>query len=238
MPATSTLGDDVTAQAQLGALLRQQLRCALVPVAEVVIVSRHQMDRVVAAHQDPDNKVIPGRGHHLAVKGDHQHVLNAVQPPHQVPPVLRGVDEGTGDAGDHLLRRAVKGEYRGGTAPQGGLLSGPAQQGAVPQVDSVKKAQGNDSFFHGLRSKEILDGRQRSARSPGQAQELPVPAVYAVDAVRCARQGDGIAAADPFLQQAGCQRQGRVLCEEAVRRQQERCTLCLDCLPASLPGPT
>ncbi|CAN4051279.1 hypothetical protein EJMLMN_EJMLMN_16285, partial [Dysosmobacter welbionis] len=73
-------------------------------------------------------------------------------------------------------------------------------------------------------------GRQRSARSPGQAQELPVPAVYAVDAVRCARQGDGIAAADPFLQQAGCQRQGRVLCEEAVRRQQERCTLCLDCL--------
>ncbi|CAN3967771.1 Spore maturation protein B, partial [Dysosmobacter welbionis] len=123
------LGDDVTAQAQLGALLRQQLRCALVPVAEVVIVSRHQMDRVVAAHQDPDNKVIPGRGHHLAVKGDHQHVLNAVQPPHQVPPVLRGVDEGTGDAGDHLLRRAVKGEYRGGTAPQGGLLSGPAQQG-------------------------------------------------------------------------------------------------------------
>ena len=71
------LGDDVTAQAQLGALLRQQLRCALVPVAEVVIVSRHQMDRVVAAHQDPDNKVIPGRGHHLAVKGDHQHVLNA-----------------------------------------------------------------------------------------------------------------------------------------------------------------
>ena len=143
------LGNDVATQAQLGALLRQQLRRALVPVAEVVVVPRHQMDRVVAAHQDPDDKVIPGRGHHLVVKGDHQHVLDAVQPPHQVPPVLRGVDEGAGDAGDHLLGRAVKGEDRRGDAPGGGLLRGSPQQGGVAQVDPVKEAQGDDFFLHG-----------------------------------------------------------------------------------------
>ena len=163
------LGDDVTAQAKLGAFLRQQLRCALVFMSEPVVMSRHQMDGVVASHQDADDVVVPGGGHHLLVKGDHQHVADAVQPADQVPPVLRGVDQRTGDTGDHLLGRAVEGKYCRGAAPPCGLFGSPAQQGAVTKMDSVEKAQGDNAFFHGLRSKEILDRRQGAAAGPGQA---------------------------------------------------------------------
>ena len=143
------LGDDVAAEAQLRALFQQQLRRALVFVAEMVVVACHQMDGVVAAHQNVRDKFVPGSGHHLPVEGDHDDLLNAVQPAHQLPPVLRRVDEGTGDAGDHFLRRPVKGEHRRGDAPLGRRLHSAPQQSGVAQVDSVEEAQGNDFFLDG-----------------------------------------------------------------------------------------
>ena len=46
------LGDDIAAKAQLPAGGNQPLRGALVFVAEVVVVAGHQMDGVIALHQD------------------------------------------------------------------------------------------------------------------------------------------------------------------------------------------
>ena len=118
-------------------------------MAEVVVVSCHQVDGVIPLYQDLGDKVLPGGGHHLLVKGDHQHLLNPEEPAQQIRPVLGRIDEGAGDAGDHLLGDAVKGEDRGDHAPVGGLLHGAPQQGGVAQMDSVKEAQGNDFFLCG-----------------------------------------------------------------------------------------
>ena len=100
-------------------LAKRKFFRALVLVAEVVVVARHQMDGVIPLYQNFRDKIVPSGGPHLVVKGDHEDLLDAVQPPHQVPPVLGGVDEGTGDAGEYFFRYPVKGEYRGDSAPGG-----------------------------------------------------------------------------------------------------------------------
>ena len=142
------LGDDVAAKAQLRALLHQKLRGALIFMAEVVVVARHQVDGVVALHQNFRDEILPAGGPHLVVEGNHDDVPDAVEAAHQVGPVLRGIDEGAGNAGEDLLRHPVKGEHRRGDAPGGGFLRCPAEQGGVAQMDPVKEAQGNDSLFH------------------------------------------------------------------------------------------
>ena len=147
-PADFHLRYDVAAQAQGGAFFPQEFRRACVFVAEAVVVARHKMNGVPAAHQQLRDKILPAGGHHLPVKGGHDDVLDAVQPADQVPAVVRGVDERAGNPGDHLFGRAVEGENGGGAAPAGGLLRRPAEESGMAQVDPVKKPQGNDSFFH------------------------------------------------------------------------------------------
>ena len=118
-------------------------------MAEVVVVARYQMDSVIPLHQDFRDKIVPGGGPHLVVKGDHENLTDAIQAADQVLPVLRRVDEGAGNAGDHFFRHPVKGEYRGDGAPGGGHLHRAPQQGGVAQVDSVEEAQGDDFFLRG-----------------------------------------------------------------------------------------
>ena len=168
------LGDDVTAKAQLSAFLHQQLRGALVLVAEVVVVTRHQVDGVVAIYQNLGDEIGPGGGPHLVVKRDHDDIPDAVEAAYQVRPVLGRIDEGAGNAGEDLLRHPVEGEHRRGDTPGGGFLRRAPQQGGVAQVDSVKEAQGNDSFFHGYYApkKFLMDvsvprwARERHRKSP------------------------------------------------------------------------
>ena len=117
-------------------------------MAEAVVVARHQVDGVPAAHQQLRDEVLPAGGHHLPVEGGQDDLLDAVEPPDQVPAVLRGVDEGAGDAGDHLLGGPVEGEDGGGAAPPGGLLRRAAEKGGVAQMDPVEEAQGDHTFFH------------------------------------------------------------------------------------------
>ena len=142
------LGDDVAAYPQLPALLLQKPGIALILVAEVVVVARHQMHGPVALYQQLRDKILPRHGHHGLVKGGQDHLLNAIDAPGQISPILRGVDEGHGASGDHLLRGTVEGKD-GGDRPQ---LPGPLhrflQQGSVAPVDTVEKAQGDDSTFH------------------------------------------------------------------------------------------
>lgn len=71
-------GDDVAAQAEFRAFFAQQFRGSLVFVAEVMIVSRHQMHCMISFHQDIRHKFIPGRRHHFPVKRHHQHIADAV----------------------------------------------------------------------------------------------------------------------------------------------------------------
>lgn len=118
-------------------------------MAEVVVVSGHQMDGMIAANQNVGNEVIPGGGHHLMVKGNHNHLPDAEKAADQIPPVLGGVDQRAGLAGDDFLGGAVKGKDRRGCAPGLGLLHSPPQQGGVAQMDSVKEAQGNHFFLDG-----------------------------------------------------------------------------------------
>ena len=83
------LGDDVAAQSQLGALFPQKLGVSGVFVAEPVVMARHQMHRAAALHQQLRYKVLPGHGHHLAVKGGQNDAVNAVQAADETLPVLR-----------------------------------------------------------------------------------------------------------------------------------------------------
>ena len=138
------LGDDVAAQPQLPALLLQKPGIALILVAEVVVVARHQMHGPMALYQQLRDKILPQHGHHGLVKGGQDHLLNAIDAPGQIGPILRGVDEGHRYAGDYLLRRLRPGEHRRADAPAPGLFHGAAQQGAVAQMDPVEKAQSND----------------------------------------------------------------------------------------------
>ncbi len=59
-------------------------------MTEVVVVARHQMDGVVPAHQNVGDEVVPRGGHHLVVKGDHQHLPDAKEPLDQVLAGPRG----------------------------------------------------------------------------------------------------------------------------------------------------
>ena len=169
------LRDDVAPQPQLGALGLEQLRAALVLVAEVVVVACHQVDGVIPLYQDLRDEILPGGGHHLLVKGDHDDVVDAVKVLCQPGPVLRGVDEGHRRAGDYLLGGLGEGEHRRADAPGLGLLRRAAQQGAVAQMYPVKKAQGNDSRLigHTYAPKKFLidvsvphSARERQRKSP------------------------------------------------------------------------
>ena len=144
------LRDDVAADAQLPAAGLELLGVALVPVAEVVIMARHQVDGPVGPHQQAIDKLLPGHGHHGVVKGGNDDLTDAVQPLHQIPTVLRRVDEAHRAAGDHLLRRAVEGKG----SRYGIQLPGPAdghfQQSPVAPVNAVEKAQGDNSSIQGI----------------------------------------------------------------------------------------
>ena len=143
------LRDNVAAKTQLGALAFQQLRSALVLVAEAVVMTGHQMDGVIPLDENFRYEILPGGSHHLLVKGDHDDIVDAVETFGQPGPVLRGVDEGHRYAGDYLLRRLRPGEHRRADAPALGFLHGAAQQGAVAQMDPVEKAQSNDFWLNG-----------------------------------------------------------------------------------------
>ena len=54
-----------------------------------------------------------------------------------------------------------------------GTAAGEAQQGGVPQVDAVKKAQGDDAvMFHGsFTSKKALDGLEPAALGAAEGGE-------------------------------------------------------------------
>ena len=147
--ADRDLRDDVAAKTQLGALAFQQLRSALVLVAEAVVMTGHQMDGVIPLDENFRYEILPGGSHHLLVKGNHDDIVDAVETFGQPGPVLRGVDEGHRYAGDYLFRRLRPGEHRRADAPAPGFLHGTAQQGAVAQMDPVEKAQSNDFWLNG-----------------------------------------------------------------------------------------
>ena len=144
------LRDDVAAQAQLGAFLLQELGVSGVFVAEAVVVARHQMHRAIALDQQLRDEVLPRHGHHVAVKGGQNDPVDAVEPADQALPVLRRVDEVHRLAGDHLLGRAVKGKDGRLRAQLAGALRRFLQQGAVPPVYAVEKAEGYHSSFQGV----------------------------------------------------------------------------------------
>ena len=169
------LRDDVAAKTQLGALAFQQLRSALVLVAEAVVMTGHQMDGVIPLDENFRYEILPGCSHYLLVKGNHDDIIDAVETFGQPGPVLRGVDEGHRYAGDYLLRRLRPGEHRRADAPGLGLLRRAAQQGAMAQMYPVKKAQGNDSRLigHTYAPKKFLidvsvphSARERQRKSP------------------------------------------------------------------------
>ena len=114
-------------------------------MAEAVVVACHQMDGMISLHQNFRDEILPRGGHHFAVEGNHDHIVDAVQVLSQPGPILRGVDEGNRHAGDHLLGRLGEGKDRRANAPRFGLFCRAAQQSAVAQMHPVKKAQSNDS---------------------------------------------------------------------------------------------
>ena len=143
------LRDDVAADAQLPAAGLELLGVALVPVAEVVIMARHQVHRAIGTDQQIVDEILPGHGHHGVVKGGDDHLTDAVQPLHQVPAVVGGVDQAHRAAGDHLLGRAVEGESGGDGLQLPGPGGGFFQQGSVAPVNAVEKAQGDNSSIQG-----------------------------------------------------------------------------------------
>ena len=116
-------------------------------VAEVVVVTGHQVDGVQVPDQGLLQKGPPGLLHKLGGEGLHNHVLNAVILAHQVRPVLRGGDEGHGLAQDHGLGVGIKGKGRGGGAGLPGHLGGAAHEGGVAVVHAVKESQRDHAFF-------------------------------------------------------------------------------------------
>ena len=143
------LGDDVAADAQLPAAGLELLGVPLVPVAEVVIMARHQVDGPVGPHQQAIDKLLPGHGHHGVVKGGNDDLADAVKPLHQIPAVVGGVDQAHRAAGDHLLGRTVEGEGGGDGLQLPGPGGGFFQQGSVAPVNAVEKAQGDNSSIQG-----------------------------------------------------------------------------------------
>ena len=190
-------------------------------MAEPVIVSRHQMHSMIALHQNLRDKILPRGRHHLMVKGDHDDLVDAVEIFGEPRPVLRGVDQGHRHTGDHLLGRLCPCEHGGTDAPALCLRRRAAQQGAVPQMHTVKKAQ-CDYFRlngHSLCSKKILDRCQRTVLGTGQAQKFAVCAVYPVRSLRHLRR-DGIAVADALFLSGRGQAIGGIRREQRVCRPQ------------------
>ena len=147
--ADLNLGNDITAQTQLLALFHQKFRTAGVFVAEMVIVARDQMNRMIALHQNLRDEIIPGGGAHLIVKRNHDDILNSVQTAQQIPAVFGGVDEGAGNSRDDLFRHPIKCKNSRRDTAGGGFFNCTLQQGSMTQMDSVKEAQGNNFFLHG-----------------------------------------------------------------------------------------
>ena len=147
-PVQLHLGDDVTADAQPGALLPQAHRVALPPVAEVEVVPRHQVDRAVLPDQEVLDKRLPGHLHHAAVKVGDDDLPDAVQAAHQLRPVGGRGDEGdVRPAQDHILRVLVKGHRRRDGLQLSGHLRHPPEQSGVAQMDPVEEAQGDNTLF-------------------------------------------------------------------------------------------
>ena len=156
-PSDFHLGDNIAAHAQFRAFPLQKLRRTLILMPEMMVVACHQMHGVPAAHQKLRHEVLPAGGHHLVVKGGHNHIFDAIKPPDKLLSVLRGVDQRAGDSGDHLFRRPVEGKDRRHAAPLLCRFHGSFQQRGVAQVYPVKKAQGYDAFrgigfAHGAKS--------------------------------------------------------------------------------------
>ena len=95
-------------------------------------------------HQIVGDKLPPGLVHHPLVKVGHDHIPDTVVPPHQLRPVQGGAEQGDRRGlEDQVLRMGIKGDRRRDGSQFGRLLPHPAQQGAVAQVNAVKKAQGD-----------------------------------------------------------------------------------------------
>ena len=133
--------------AQLSAQPLEPLRITLPFVAKVEVVAHHQVDRPVLGHQILGDKVPPGHVHHPLIKAGHDHILNAVIPPHELRPVPGGAEQGHyRGIENQVLRVGVKSDGGGHSLPLGRHLAHPAQQGAVAQVHPVEKAQGDHPF--------------------------------------------------------------------------------------------
>ena len=164
------LGDDVTSDAQLGALLLEAPGVALTHIAEVEVVAGHHMDRAQFFRQIPVHKVLPVHAHH-AIKVGHHHLLDAVAAPHQPSPVLHRAEQGHCLARDGGGGAAVKGECGRHRIQLPGLVHHPAKQGPVPVVDSVKKAEGDHSsvLVHNLISLLLFLSADFRALTPGRS---------------------------------------------------------------------
>lgn len=60
MPSRGHLGDDVAADAPLPAAGQEFVRVPLVPVAEVIVVARHQVHRAIGTDQQIVDEICQG----------------------------------------------------------------------------------------------------------------------------------------------------------------------------------
>ena len=174
-PAQRHLVHHVDAHAPLGAQAAQLVRCALATVAEGEVVAADHMLCPQLPEQVILHKGFPGHLHHGAVKMRQNHLIHGEFLLHQVLSILQGVDKGHRLVIYQGVGVGVEGQHRRGDPQLIGTAAGEAQQGGVPQVDAVKKAQGNDAvMFHGsFTSKKLLmvlsrppSARQRAANPP------------------------------------------------------------------------
>ena len=163
-PLPLDLADDVTADAQLCAHLLEALGVALAHIAEVEVVARHDVDHAQLPHQVLRNKILPIHAHHPVKAGDDD-LLDVVAGAHQPDPVLHRAEERDVLAGDGRSGTAVEGESGGDGVQLPGALGHPLEQGPMPGVDAVKKAEGDDTFCFVQAVSLLCDGGAEGIRS-------------------------------------------------------------------------
>ena len=144
-------GNDVAADTQLFSLSGQQGRGSGVFVTEAEAVAGHQPPGPVPLSQHED-KIHPGHGHHLLVKGSDNDLFNAEQFPYRLAALLRRGEQRHRRTGNELPGRAVEGKYGRRESLFLGSLHRTTQQGLMTQMNTIKKAQGDDFsvfFVHG-----------------------------------------------------------------------------------------
>ena len=108
-----------------------------------------EVTRAVRFHQKLPKKRLPRHFHHRAVEMRKDHIVDAVQPPHQQRPVVHRVDEPDRLTEHQRVRMAVEAHCRRAHAQRVRALPCPAQQRAVSGMDAVKKAKRDHApLFH------------------------------------------------------------------------------------------